>query len=207
MRFIRIRKRELIAAERPKPYISRWGTSYCIRRTKRIAGEPPRRPGIWTDSTYISTGASDSYTWTSHEIVYGNVVADIRKGGQGEIDGPPCMIFPIGSETSGIAELLLFRGELSTVRGLSLGSSAFVQGFRRLNVATREMFAGAECEICHDNARARLYGADFIPADKTHIKATLLAKSLSTSSDGDDIPEVRAWLMAATNPDLILYIK
>ena len=44
MRFIQNRKRELIAAERPKPHVIRWWASYCIRRMGGIAGELPRRP-------------------------------------------------------------------------------------------------------------------------------------------------------------------
>ena len=57
-------------------------------------------------------------------------------------------------------------GKLSTARGLSLGSSASVHRFRRLHAATREMFAGAECEIRPDNARTQLYSAYFRPAGK-----------------------------------------
>ena len=89
------------------------------------------------------------------------------------------------------------------VRGLSLGSNASVQRFRRLNAAKREMFAGAECGIHLDNARTHLYSADFRPSGKTHIKAALLEKALSILEEGGDIPEVREGLMAETKPDLI----
>ena len=50
MGFIPIRKRKLIDADRPNPYVSRCGTSYCIRRVGGITGELPRRPRIWTDA-------------------------------------------------------------------------------------------------------------------------------------------------------------
>ena len=89
------------------------------------------------------------------------------------------------------------------MRGLSLGSSAFVQWFRRLNAATREMFAGRECGVRLDNARARLYSANFRPGGKTHINAALLEKALSILAGGDDISDVRERLMEATKPDSI----
>ena len=84
MRFTHIRKRKLIVAERPNPYVSRWGTSYSIRRAGGITEELPRLPGIWTDATYINKGAPDSYTWTAPGIECGNVAGDIRKGGKRE---------------------------------------------------------------------------------------------------------------------------
>ena len=69
------------------------------------------------------------------------------------------------------------------------------------------MFAGRGCEIHLNNARARLYSADFRPADKTHIKAILLEKAISILAGGVDISEAREGLMEATKPDLIRYIK
>ena len=65
MGFLRYRRRKLIITERSKPYVARWVTSYCIRRTKRIDGDLPRRPMIWMGATYISKDAWGDFAWAA----------------------------------------------------------------------------------------------------------------------------------------------
>ena len=65
MGLLRCMRRELIIAERSKPYVARRRTSYCIRRTKRIDGDLPRRPMIWMGATYISKDAWGDFAWAA----------------------------------------------------------------------------------------------------------------------------------------------
>ena len=64
-------------------------------------------------------------------------------------------LYAIGGwvDVSGNCRADFILEKLLILRGLSLDSSAFIQWFRRLITATRETFAGAECEIHLDNAR------------------------------------------------------
>ena len=68
MGFTHSRKRKLVVAERPKPYISRWRTSYCRRRVRRITGELPRRPRIWAQRISIRTLQIDLHGQPLHRI-------------------------------------------------------------------------------------------------------------------------------------------
>ena len=99
-------------------------------------------------------------------------------------------LYAIGGwvDVSGNCRADFILEKLLILRGLSLDSSAFIQWFRRLITATRETFAGAECEIHLDNARTRLYSADFRPTDATRRKAALMAKAISILEGGDDTP-------------------
>ena len=85
MGFAHCRRRELIIAERSKPYVSRWRTAYCIRRTKRMDGELPRRPRIWMGATYINKDASGNFTWAAPGVAHGESIEDVNRGGEGEM--------------------------------------------------------------------------------------------------------------------------
>ena len=104
------------------------------------------------DSAYINKAASYSYTWSATGAEDGNAVDDIGNGGKGE-RRRALYSFANWVEVSGNRSAEFAPVELFMVRGLSLGSSACVQWFRRLNAATREMFAGSECGVHIDNAR------------------------------------------------------
>ena len=49
-----VQKRKVIFDERSKPYIVRWGISYCARRATRLHPTGEQRPRIWIDASFIN---------------------------------------------------------------------------------------------------------------------------------------------------------
>ena len=61
MGFAYTKTRRLIIAERPKPYISRWGEAYCARRLARLRGGQKRRPRVWMGATFVNKHATRGF--------------------------------------------------------------------------------------------------------------------------------------------------
>ena len=154
------------------------GVSYCIRRSRKLPCEFPRRRRVWADATFINTGAPNIFTWTAKGVDYGDVVEDLNKGGLGERRAV-LNAFVDCVDESGDQRASFAPYQLISMRGLSSDSIALLPWFERLNEDACEISPWQECEIHTDNAGVRLRSNDFNPADRTHSNATLLGKALS----------------------------
>ena len=148
MGFTRRRRRKLIIAERSKPYVSRWMAAYFIRRAKRIDGELPRRPMIWTGATYINKDAPNNFTWVAHGVAYGEVIEDVNRGGGG-VRWAVLHAFADRVGDYGRRRAAFIPYHLLSIRGLSVDIASFSATVPKATRSGRGDVAGGNLRDTH----------------------------------------------------------
>ena len=78
------KKKKVLTAERPMPYIRRWRVSYCRRRVAQLENGLPKRPRVWADATFVNKWTTGDRRWETRDTADGDEIQDANRGGEGK---------------------------------------------------------------------------------------------------------------------------
>ena len=170
--------RQVLTAERPKPYSSRWRVSYCSRRVGQLEGGLPTRLRIWADATFVNKWSTGCRSWITRDTADGDEVPGANKGGRGE-RFTLLHAFADYVDDDGSHRAQFTPGALEWSRGVAVDSSCFLPWFERVLAEGRSLFGGVAFKVHLDNSMVHLYSSDFNPRETRHRRADLLQEAIS----------------------------